>query len=142
MLSTVDGAQPEQGDLPLRGEMQAIDVDLVCRQPTLSAAIRLCISLAGFESEKQVYMTLGIDKGQWSRIQKGDAHFPQDKLISLMDICGNEAPLIWLSRKRGYELKPLKSSLEKKVEDLERQLAERDLKQAAMIEVLREVNGK
>ena len=35
---------------------------------------------------------------------KGDAHFPPNKLQSLMTVCGNQIPLQWLARSYGYEL--------------------------------------
>lgn len=131
-----------QIDLPLARDMQAVDLTLVKRQPTLSAAIKLCISLSGFDSEKQIYMTLGIDAGHWTRISKGDAHFPQEKLEALMDLCGNEAPLIWLANRRGYELKPLRSAVEIENDRLRAQLKEQEALHAHTIQILREVQGR
>ncbi|MCU7840883.1 MAG: hypothetical protein KZQ94_16075 [Candidatus Thiodiazotropha sp. (ex Troendleina suluensis)] len=94
----------------------------------MTAAIKLCISVSGFDSEKQIYMTLGIDAGHWTRISKGDAHFPQDKLGALMDLCGNEVPLIWLANKRGYELNPLQSKLEKEIKTKDKRIEELEKK--------------
>jgi hypothetical protein len=99
-------------------QMVTIDIRLVQQQPSLLGAIKLCIGMAGFESDKQVYMHLGIDAGHWSRITRGEAHFPLDKLGPLMDFCGNEAPLLWLLDDRGYEV----SSLRRKETELEQQL--------------------
>ncbi|MEW7987870.1 MAG: hypothetical protein AB2799_18955 [Candidatus Thiodiazotropha sp.] len=113
-----------QIDLPLARDMQPVDIEVIRKQPSLSAAIKLCISLSGFDSDKPVYMTLGIDAGHWTRISKGDAHFPQDKLEALMDLCGNEVPLIWLANKRGYELKQLQSEVEKELEKERREKEE------------------
>jgi hypothetical protein len=106
--------------IPLRlvRERQDIDPALVIAQPTLLGAIKLCISLAGFEADKQVYKDLEIDAGHWSRITRGEAHFPVDKLSALMDLCGNEAPLIWLTNARGYD----PHSLRKLETETERQL--------------------
>lgn len=99
-------------------QIVSIDIRLVQQQPSLLGAIKLCIGMAGFESDKQVYMHLGIDAGHWSRITRGEAHFPLDKLGPLMDYCGNEAPLLWLLDDRGYEV----SSLRRKETELEQQL--------------------
>lgn len=96
-----------QTHLQLR-PMQAVDPKLIRQQGTLLAAIKLCISMAGFDSDKEVYMPLGIDAGHWSRICKGEAHFPIDKLPALMDLCGNEAPMLWLIEARGYEMGSLR----------------------------------
>lgn len=97
----------EQAHLQLK-PMQEIDPKLISQQGTLLSAIKLCISMAGFDSDKEVFLPLGIDAGHWSRICKGDAHFPIDKLCSLMDLCGNEAPLLWLTDARGYEMASLR----------------------------------
>lgn len=99
---------------------QAIDPALVIAQPTFLAAIKLCISLGGFESDQQVYSALGIDASHWTRILRGDAHFPVNKLTELMDLCGNEAPLIWLTHSRGYDA----ASLRKRETETERTLRE------------------
>lgn len=127
-LRAVDG--PE---LPLARKADKSDVPLplVVRQPTMAQAIALCVQVSGLE-DKEVYLTLGIDAGHWTRIMKGDAHFPVNKLGDLMDLCGNEAPLIWLSNRRGYGLVLLKSEAERRIEALEAQLSrERERRQWA-----------
>lgn len=93
---------------------------IVLAQSTMLGAIKLCISLAGFQADKQVYGALGIDAGHWSRVMRGEAHFPVDKLTELMDLCGNEAPLIWLTHARGYDPR----SLRKLESETERHLRE------------------
>lgn len=109
-----------QTQLPLARAPASVDVGLVVRQPSLLGAIKLCISLGGFASDKQVYMPLDIDAGHWSRILRGEAHFPVDKLPALMDLCGNEAPLLWLLHARGYEA----GSVRRRESETERQLRE------------------
>lgn len=106
--------------LPLRLKRadQRIDPAIVTAQPSMLGAIKLCVSAAGFESDKQVYGELGIDAGHWSRITRGDAHFPVDKLPELMRLCGNEAPLVWLVNACGYA----PASLRKRETETERAL--------------------
>lgn len=72
------------------------------------AAVNLCISAAG-KCPKEAYIDLEIDKGQWSRIQNSQAHFPHDKLLQLMDAMGNDIPLQWLAYRRGKGLHLLES---------------------------------
>ncbi|GLQ96444.1 hypothetical protein [Dyella mobilis] len=110
----------DAGQIPLKlvRTSQALDPTLVIAQPTFLAAIKLCISLGGFEGDKQVYGALGIDASHWTRIHRGEAHFPVDKLLALMDLCGNEAPLIWLAQSRGYD----PASLRKRETETERAL--------------------
>lgn len=110
----------EAGQMPLKlvRSAQVVDPALVIAQPSLLAAIKLCISLGGFEADKQVYSALDIDASHWTRIHRGEAHFPVDKLTALMDLCGNEAPLIWLTHSRGYDI----ASLRKRETETERAL--------------------
>ena len=116
VMQPVAGPAP-QAQLRLRQSPQDVDPKLVTAQPTLLGAIKLCVSLAGFEADKQLYGALEIDAGHWSRITRGEAHFPVDKLPHLMDLCGNEAPLIWLTHERGYD----PASLRKRETDVERE---------------------
>lgn len=121
MKSNVLKDQPAS-QIPLRlvRIKQSVDPALVTAQPSFLGAIKLCISLAGFDADKQVYGELGIDAGHWSRILRGEAHFPVDKLTNLMELCGNEAPLLWFVHARGYD----PHSLRKLETETERQLRE------------------
>lgn len=65
------------------------------------------------------------EQAQWSRIKSGQHFFPQDRLGLLMDACGNEAPLFWLARRRGYLLTPMESETERQLRN------ERELRIAA-----------
>ena len=131
-LTTVD--HPE---LALARSVERIEVpaDLIEKQKSLSAAIALCIQLSGLE-EKEVYMTLGIDAGHWTRIMKGDAHFPVNKLDVLMDLCGNEAPLQWQAKKRGYALVMIKTEAERRAEEAEERLRAAEAENKLMRELL------
>jgi len=104
---------------------QSVDPAIVVVQPTLLSAVKLAVSLAGFEADKEIYGALGIDAGHWSRILRGDAHFPLDKLSALMDLCGNEAPLLWLTHNRGYDIASLRkreTEMERRCRELQEQL--------------------
>ena len=91
----------EQQELALVREVNVeIALETIMRQKSLLSAVSLCISASGLQ-DKEVYLSLEIDAGHWSRIMKGDAHFPLNKLGELMNLCGNEAPLIWLARSKG-----------------------------------------
>lgn len=134
----------EQISLDLVREMRSIDEGLIATQQTMLAAIKLCISLGGFDADKEVYGLLGIDAGHWSRIHKGEAHFPVNKLCALMDLAGNEAPLMWLVHARQYDL----SSLRKRETETERKLRlalerieELEARERLTIEVLKQVRA-
>lgn len=55
-------------------------------------AINVCIYQSRMSSET-LCSTLGIDKGHWSRIRSGRAHFPTAKRLDLMRLAGNWAPI-------------------------------------------------
>lgn len=122
--------------------MQTIDEQLIRQQGTLLAAIKLCISMAGFDSGKEVYMPLCIDPGQWSKIMTGDANFPVSKLCALMDLCGNEAPLLWLINVRGYEMSSLRhkeSETETKLRVANELIQRMKLERAAEVRLMSEM---
>lgn len=55
-------------------------------------ALNLCIDLSRM-SDEVICERLGVDKGHWSRIRKGRAHFPTAKRIELMWLAGNWVPI-------------------------------------------------
>lgn len=130
-------SQVEHPELPLARKADAVQVplELVLKQPTFAAAIALCVQVSGLE-EKEVYLSLEIDAGHWTRIMKGDAHFPVNKLNNLMDLCCNEAPLMWLANSRGYGLVVLKTEAERRAEMAERALREERDKVRFLTELL------
>lgn len=89
---------------------------------TLGGAITLCAELAGKEG-KEVMGAIHVDgkpldKAQWSRWESGQEGVMWPKFTALMDFCGNDAPLLWMLRARGYDL----SSLRKLESETEREL--------------------
>ena len=121
-----------------RAEHVDVDMALVKRQNSLAGAIALCVQAAGIE-DKEVYLSLGIDAGHWTRISKGDAHFPVNKLNALMDLCGNEAPLQWLANSRGYGLVMLVPESQRKLREAEVALAE---ERARVKWLMSQLNGR
>jgi hypothetical protein len=100
-----------------------VDISTVRRQSSLQAAIGLCIAASG-RDRKQIYGALDIDAATFSRIESGQAHFPPNKLVALMHLCGNEAPLIWLCESSGYDFTSMRkhrSNQEKRVAELEQE---------------------
>lgn len=126
--------EPSQLEMPLRPEMQAVDLALIARQQSMSKALALCQTLSG-KDDAQFYGKDGIvkDQAQWSRVMGPSAHnFPHDKLNLFMDVAGNEAPLLWLLHSRGYDL----SSLRQRETELERRLRLSQEENAALRRVL------
>lgn len=95
----------------------------LAREATLGGAIGLCAKAAGLEP-KQVQDKLKTDKAQWSRWESGAEGVVWPKFVALMDLCGNDAPLLWMLHARGYDLSSLRRR-ETETEKLLREAQER-----------------
>lgn len=87
---------------PVRGMSCAAD-DLINRAQSMQGAIQLCIALSGLTNDA-ICERLGIDRGHFSNIVRGRGNLPPNKLVPLMELCGNYAPLQYLARSCGFEL--------------------------------------
>lgn len=125
-----------QFELSLKPEMQFIDHKIIDSQPTFTHSIVLCQTLSGLE-DKQIAGKHGIvsNVAQWSRIKSGQHFFPQDKLLMFMELCGNQAPLQWISRRSGYNLVEMESETERKLR-IEREARERVEHENSMLKKL------
>lgn len=84
-----------------------ITLQELAREQTLGGAIDLCLKAAGL-APKQVQDDLRLDKAQFSRWVSGQEGIVWPRLAALMDLCGNDAPLLWMLRTRGYDLSSLR----------------------------------
>jgi hypothetical protein len=98
----------------MKPEMIEIDPAAVDRRPTFTSSLVLCAETGGI-TPKELAGRIVKDEESWSRIKSPTPKqfFPQDRLIDFMDVCQNEAPLMWLARKRGYQLVPMETELER-----------------------------
>ena len=94
-------------------EVTAVEV---AREATLGGAIGLCAKVAGLEP-KEVQDALKTDKAQFSRWTSEGEGIVWSKLSALMDLCGNDAPLLWMLHARGYDI----TSLRKRESETEKQ---------------------
>ncbi len=95
-----------QREMRLLGEMRKpdyVELKLLGQCETLLDAIHLCIQLSRYK-HYTICEKLGIDRGHWTRMMQGHAHFPTNKIASLMQLCGNYAPLQWLAKATGQEI--------------------------------------
>lgn len=99
---------------------QKIDAALLRTCETLLDAIHLCIHLSRLP-HYAIAERLGIDRGHWTRMMQGQAHFATNKLPLLMELCGNYAPMQWLAAQTGFEL--FEDAKAQRKEELKRELA-------------------
>lgn len=121
LLGDFDGGQLSL--LERHPKPEPIEAAIVLRQRDLSAAILLSIQASGM-TDKQVYGPLRLDAATFSKIRSGQASFPANRLEALRKLLGNDIPLQWWAHRAGYELRPLRSDLERRVVELEEQLAQ------------------
>ena len=76
----------------------------VLREKTLGGAIELCAKAGGFALDKTLQMELAVDKAQFSRWQSGQEGVVWPKLRRLMDVCGNDVPVLWMASQCNYDL--------------------------------------
>jgi plasmid maintenance system antidote protein VapI len=76
----------------------------IVRERSLGGAIDLCIKVAGIDKDKTLARELKVDKAQFSRWLSGVEGIKWQRLVELMDLCGNDAPLLWMLHQRGYDL--------------------------------------
>ena len=109
-----------------------VNVTEISREKSLGGAIDLCAKAAGFEFDKQLQQTLGVDKAQFSRWQSGQEGIKWPTLRRLMDTCGNHAPVLWMVHELGYDL----HAMRQRETELERRLRESQEENAALKRVL------
>lgn len=115
---------------------QTVNITELGRKQSLGAAIELCAELAGFGLDKELQQRLGVDKAQFSRWHSGTEGVSWCKLVKMMDLCGNHAPVLWMLQQCGYDLHSLRK-LESETERENRELKEEN---AALKRVL--LSGK
>jgi hypothetical protein len=128
----------EQFRLFQQDSEKTVSLDTIITCPTFKDSLKMCKMISGHD-DKQIAMQLDIDQGQWSRIFSGVGHFPENKLVQYMKICGNKVPLIWLNYHSGYAMQPLKSGLEMENDRLKAELDKIKDEMAAITKFMKEI---
>ena len=112
-----------QRQMPMLGSVskpKKVDGILLSTCESLLDAIHLCVHLSKLP-HYVIAEKLGIDRGHWTRIMQGQAHFPTNKMADLQGLCGNYAPVQWLARASGFDL--FEDAKAQRREELQRELA-------------------
>jgi plasmid maintenance system antidote protein VapI len=115
-----------------------VTVQEIARKTTLGGAITLCAEAAGLEP-KEIQAKLKTDKAQWSRWESGTEGIVWPKFAALMDLCGNDAPLLWMNCQRGYDLASIRrkeTETERLLRESQEALHDERLKNRVLIEAL------
>lgn len=103
-----------------------VSIEAVRAQRTRAAAFTLACTASGLD-DKEIYLSCGIDAGHFSRIKKGEAEFPADKISKFCDTVRNTIYPEWIAYQVGCTLMLVKSEAERRADAAER---ERDEAQA------------
>lgn len=81
----------------------------VMRKASLGKAIEYCAELAGYSYDKELEKALNdhgvkVDATQLTRWKQGAEGIKWPKLCGVMDVCGNDAPLLWMNYDRGWDI--------------------------------------
>lgn len=112
--------------------------DEVARKLSWAAALEYCAELAGYSLDKQASAEIGMDKARWSRIKSGQEGIKPDQLEAFMDACGNDAPLLWLLHRRGWDLNSMRrqeTETEKRLRLANERAEQAEMKLAAIAEL-------
>lgn len=116
LLNPVEQGRLLLSNTPRAPDPEEVSLQSIARKRTLLDAINYCIEVSGLD-DKAIAISLGIDAGHFSNIRKGKAgcNFPITKLDDLMNLCGNEIPLLWQAMKRGKGLVMLEGEAERRL---------------------------
>lgn len=124
MLATVPSGASQLLSTRLRGDEKhsqvALPVDVSLREiqrlRSFGRAITYTYEAAGFDT-KVVTSELRVDKGQMSRWESETEGVKWGKLRRLMDMCGNEAVVLWMAHDVGFDI----TSMHKRETETERE---------------------
>ena len=106
----------KEGEIKLMSADNLKIIELAKSIKTWSQVLRASINLLDDSlSDDSLALQLDIDRGNFSRILKGQSNFPFEKLIKFCRIVGHDLPLHWLAYQGGYELKVLPKTLEEEI---------------------------
>lgn len=133
-LRLIDGPQ---GELPLtrKPKPNPVPGEVIFRQKTFLDSVRLAVNVSGLE-EKEIYISLGIDAGHWTRMMKGEAHFPMQKCNEFCELVENNIPLEWWAHSRGMGLHMLATEAEKQMLKLQDELDRERMKNQVLLDAL------
>lgn len=113
-----------------------VAIETVRAQRTRAAAFTLACASSGLD-DKEIYLSCGIDAGHFSRIKKGEAEFPADKLSKFCDTAKNTIYPEWIAYQVGCTLMLIKSEAERRAEAAEARAEAAERKLAYASELLR-----
>lgn len=118
-----------------KADQRPVAPEVVRSCKDMLGAFNLAINVSGLD-EKEVYMALDIDPGQWSRMRKGDAHFPLNKLTTFCEVVQNEILLEFFAWSQGKGLHMLESEAQRQLREAQEALSKEKEKTQMLADLL------
>lgn len=112
MTEALELALARHPDLP------SVPPALIHAQRSAAAAFALACQASGLE-DKEIYLSLDIDAGTFSRIKAGQANLPADKEALFCRTVGNLIYPEWRAYQLGCTLMMIKTEAERRLEEAE-----------------------
>lgn len=100
--------------LPLRRTSMELDDAIITRPASILKSFTLAADLGGLE-DKEAADAAAMDAATWSRFKSGQVGMKPDAMDRFFDRVGNELPLHYMAYRRGYELVPRLSEMERRL---------------------------
>lgn len=129
----------EQGELTLtrNADSNAVPIEMIRAKKNCGAAFTLACDSSGLD-DKEIYMSINIDAGTFSRIKKGTNTLNADQINAFCRVVGNTIYPEWLAFQVGCTLVQIRSEAEAE-RDAER---ERRREAEKKIDLLMELLGR
>lgn len=127
----------EQGELLLarRAEPNEVPIEMIRRQKSAGAAFALACQSSGLE-DKEIYGSLGLDAGYFSRIKKGEATLQGDLVRPFCTVVNNRIFPEWLSFQVGCTLVQIQSEAERRAQLAEERANQAEAKYQLLAQVI------
>lgn len=132
MLRLANDPEPA---LTRRPDHCCVSIELVWCQKSAGAAFSLACQSSGLD-DKEIYMSIGIDAGTFSRIKKGEATLQADKLADFCRAVGNTIYPEWLAYQVGCTLTLIKTEAERRADEAEKRAKEAEAQVALLKSLL------
>jgi len=126
-----------QGELALSrpADRNEVPLELIRRQKTAAAAFALAVQSSGLE-DKEIYLSLGLDAGYFSRIKAGAATLQADLVQQFCAVVGNTIYMEWLAYQVGCTLMLIKSEAERRADEANARAAAAEAENKLMRQLL------